>query len=193
MSQQSMFSDFRRLYMDNRQRLVAYAQRFVGDNADDIVHDSFIKFWESYGNRDDEQARKLLFTIVRNKCLDHLKHRNIITGDGLVPAESPEGEELLYNFDYFCPSAETDVLYADLVRQVNSIVSSLPERCREVFILKRGENLKNSEIAERLGISQKTVEKHLHKAFTAFRSAIGEGSSTVFKIFVLFLFSSLNS
>lgn len=179
--------------MDNQQRLVAYAKRFVGEDAWDIVHDSFVKFYESYSTKDEEESKKILFTIVRNSCLDCLRHKTIATGEGLVPANSPEGEELLYNFDFYYSNVESDVLYADLARQVNSIVDSLPQRCKEVFIMKRREGLKNKEIAQRLGISQKTVEKHIHKALTVFQAAINDDSSPLLKMVVLFWLVSMNS
>jgi len=193
MSQSYLPSSFRKLYMDNQQRLIAYASRFVGDDAWDIVHDSFVKFYESYTISNTEKDKKILFTIVRNNCLDYLRHKAVEAGEGVVKANSPEGEEQLYNFDYYYSNADNGVLYADLARQVNAIMDTLPQRCKEVFLLKRKDGLKNREIAQKLGISQKTVEKHIHKALTAFQLAINEDSSPVLKMMVLLWLASMNS
>ena len=193
MSQSHLPSSFRKLYMDNQQRLIAYARRFVGDDALDIVHDSFVKFYEFYTISNTEQDKKILFTIVRNNCLDYLRHKVVEAGEGVINANSPEGEELLYNFDYFYSTADNGVLYAELATQINAIMDTLPQRCKEVFLLKRKDGLKNREIAQKLGISQKTVEKHIHKALTAFQLAINEDSSPILKMMVLLWLASMNS
>ena len=48
----------------------------------------------------------------------------------------------------------------------------MPEKCREVFELKRYEGLKNKEIAEKLNISTKTVEKHITKALSLLKQTM---------------------
>ena len=51
-------------------------------------------------------------------------------------------------------------------------MDSLPERCREVFLLSRFQGLKNREIAERLHISLHTVERHIQRALRIFAEAL---------------------
>ena len=53
-------------------------------------------------------------------------------------------------------------------------VLTMPEKCREVFELKRYEGLMNKEIAQQLGISIKTVEKHMTKAISLLKNALQE-------------------
>ena len=48
----------------------------------------------------------------------------------------------------------------------------LPEKCREVFVLSKIEGLKNREIAEKLGISEKTVERHMSIALSKLREEL---------------------
>ena len=52
-------------------------------------------------------------------------------------------------------------------------MGKLPDRCREVFMMSRFQNMKNKEIAAALKISEKAVEKHIHKALTVFRKELG--------------------
>ena len=60
------------------------------------------------------------------------------------------------------------MLFEELQQQVNAVIETLPERCREVFLLSRFEGLKNREIAEKLNISTTAVEKHISKAIAFF-------------------------
>lgn len=57
----------------------------------------------------------------------------------------------------------------ELRQALDNAISKLPQRCREVFVLSRFENLKNKEIAERLGITEKTVENQINKALRVLR------------------------
>ena len=63
------------------------------------------------------------------------------------------------------------VLYSrDIRSRIDSAVSKLPSRCREVFLLSYIENLSNQEISERLGLSLSTVENHIHNALVRLRT-----------------------
>ncbi|MEI6436943.1 MAG: sigma-70 family RNA polymerase sigma factor, partial [Bacteroidota bacterium] len=58
--------------------------------------------------------------------------------------------------------------------QIDAAISELPEKCREVFILNRFENLKYQQIADKLGISVKTVETQMSKALRHLRIRLAE-------------------
>ena len=79
------------------------------------------------------------------------------------------GEERLYNLCFSYNEAEYPYLYQELEREIQRITDSLPQRCREVFILSRFQGMKNREIAERLRISVKTVENHMTAALGQLR------------------------
>lgn len=57
----------------------------------------------------------------------------------------------------------------ELTEKIRQILERLPDQCRRVFVLSREEQLSNKEIAERLGISVKTVEQHMTKALRVLR------------------------
>jgi RNA polymerase sigma-70 factor (family 1) len=67
----------------------------------------------------------------------------------------------------------------DFIRQ---LINELPSRCREVFLLSRNEQLSHKEIAERLGISEKTVEDHITRAIGKIRVPL-ERLATIFLFF----------
>lgn len=62
----------------------------------------------------------------------------------------------------------------DIENILNNAVNSLPEKCREVFILSRMEGLKYREIADRLNISTKTVENQMNTALKKLRIELKE-------------------
>ena len=61
------------------------------------------------------------------------------------------------------------LLEKELEQKIEEIVADLPEKCQLVFKLSRKKNLQNKEIAEKLGISIKTVEKHITTALSVLR------------------------
>ncbi len=150
-------------------RLVAFAIRFVADEneAKDIVQECFVNFWEKRSEFSSDAVSSLLFTMVRNACLNWLKHRAVVENYQTDYIEKSRGEEQLYNVD-FLMNADKTLLYEELKEEINRVLNSLPERCRLVFRMSRFEGLKNREIAERLNISSTAVEKHISKALSRF-------------------------
>lgn len=108
-----------------------------------------------------------LFAMVRNGCLNHIKHEQVIQKYEIEYLAFAKGEERLYHID-FGLEVEHKLLYEELKEKITQVVDLLPERCREVFILSRFEGLKNHEIAEKLQISTTAVEKHISKAMQKF-------------------------
>lgn len=100
-----------------------------------------------------KNARAFLFTTARNLALNHLRHRR---------HEHPPGVAEIDAAGVVDEGVDTTEAVArrqeiDLLREA---LASLPERCREVFTLRRIHGLPQKEIAARLGISEKTVENH---------------------------------
>ena len=73
----------------------------------------------------------------------------------------------------------------ELDNTIKQAINNLPEKCKEVFLLSRDEQLKYKEIADKLGISIKTVENHIGKALKILHSSIGHLLSIVIFFSVL--------
>ncbi len=188
MYSESIRSDFEKMYIDYQPRLLAYVQRFVNDpsTAQDLVQDSFMALWNKQIPFNTEESRRLLFVATRNRCLNYLKHKSIV--DRYVvkcQAQAKSGGERLYNYDFSFLEEKHPYLYQELEYQIQQIVDSLPERCREVFILSRFQGLKNREIAERLHISLNTVERHIQRALRIFAEALEHEKSLYMQILIL--------
>ncbi len=69
---------------------------------------------------------------------------------------------------------EFDINYRELQDSVDLQLQQLPQRCREIFLLSRKEHLSITEIAQRLGISKRTVENQLTNALQHLRHSLGD-------------------
>lgn len=160
---------FEYLFKNYYPRLRGYAIRFIEDEeaVRDIIQECFLRFWEKRSFLSALSLTSLLFAMVRNSCLNYLKHQSLVEKHQLEYLATMEGEERLYYAD-FALDAEHKLLYAELQEQINIVINQLPDRAREVFVLSRFKGLKNREIADQLQISTTAVEKHISKALFCF-------------------------
>lgn len=151
--------------------LVAYAHRYLRSEEDarEAVQDVFLGVWNNRGHLQlDEGLRSYLFTATRNKALNYLEKRKIEA----VPLEA------VYQQESRNPGVEEQLQAEELQAVIYDEVNRLPERCREVFLLSRSEGLSYKEIAERLSLSEKTVENQISIALKRLRARVyGEGES----------------
>jgi len=160
---------FEFLFKSYYPRLKGYAFRFINDEETvrDIIQESFLRFWERRSILEAISVSSLLFAMVRNACLNYLKHLQVVEQHNMDYLASVDGKEELYYAD-FNLSPEYSLLYKELQDQVGIVMKSLPPRCREVFYMSRFKKMKNREIAEALDISTTAVEKHIAKAISQF-------------------------
>ena len=169
------------LYYAYSPRLINYAGKVLQDKgmADDLVQDSFVRFWERYKGKDSDFWPAILYTMTRNRCLDHLKHlsvkHRVINGE-----VSFSNLEKLTIEDFVGNASPTEdmLIMNELNKELTRIIGTLPDKCREVFRMSRLEGMRNDEIASSLGISVKAVEKNITKALKVLRNELeknGEG------------------
>lgn len=143
--------------------LCAFAEKITGsqETAEDIVQDLFVTLWIKNDQITISSSLKnYLFTSVKNRSLDILKHEKTKAKklkNMASPAELPENLSTLW----FAES--------ELNKRVEKCLEKLPPRCREILVLSRLEGLKNQEIADKLGISKRTVELQISNALRSLR------------------------
>jgi RNA polymerase sigma-70 factor (ECF subfamily) len=134
------------------------------DEAQDVIQELFTKLWHK---RDSLQINTnisaYLYTAVRNRILDIFSHGKIVS----VHQQSlqnfiNQGE---YQTDNYIREKELSFL-------IESEISALPPKMKEVFELSRKEHLSYLQIAEQLEISENTVRKHITKALARLRSKL---------------------
>ncbi|HNY01750.1 MAG TPA: RNA polymerase sigma-70 factor [Bacteroidales bacterium] len=148
--------------------LCRFAIGFVKDEeaAREIVQEAFVNLWEKRHTIDPARpVRTYLSTSVRNRCLNHLRDKRKFSA-GLLEIEDLPAGALVHQPDR--------VAEKELHQRITSAIGSLPDKCREVFLLSREQNLRYSEIAERLQISVKTVETQMTKALQHLRRHLSD-------------------
>lgn len=160
--------DISRLFEHYSKPLFYYAVKFVDEQAaKDVVQDVFVKLWTDRHLQISKSLDGLLFTMVRNKCLQYLEKQKIRTNYRQSFAMRLKEDEIL-----FYTTEASSLIEHELQGELGKNVDSLPDKCREVFLLSRYHGKKNKEIAEELGISIKTVEKHISTAIKMLRAAL---------------------
>ena len=136
------------------------------ETAKELVQDAFITLWEKRESIDTNRpVKSYLTTIIFNRCQNYLRDNRKFNSDIL------EIENLLE----FSENVASDFLVeAELAGAIKAAIDELPEKCREIFLMNRYENLKYHEIADRLQLSQKTVEAQMSKALQHMRLRLAE-------------------
>lgn len=157
---------FEMLFRTYYQSLCNYAYTFVRDleEAEEIVQSTFSNVWEKRDNIAVHTGIKpYLYAMVRNACLNVLKHEKIKQRHAAM--ELATGERSI-------ESVTRTVEATELEQRIMEAMNQLPEQCRLVFKLSRFEELKYAEIAGQLDISIKTVENHMGKALRIMREQL---------------------
>lgn len=156
-------SHFDSIYVQYYSRMLRFATEYVGSEADaeNIVQDIFLYLWE---RRDSTEIHtnmgSYLFTLVKNKCLDYLRHQTVV-------------EE--YNQEYAYKYSALELLNQQFNSEeefegiIKRAIDKLPERCKEIFIKNRLEGKKYREIANDMAISENTVENQMSIALKKLR------------------------
>jgi len=133
--------------------------------AEDLTQETFRRFLGRASKSGVSHARGLLFHIARNPLID--RSRSMARPGRQHVALEEVGDQLVER------EAAPDRALQDRERLEfgRQVIASLPERCREVFILSRFGGLSYQEIAERLQISTSTVEKHMIRAIRVCKAA----------------------
>ena len=170
---------FSLLFQKYYKNLVLFGGNLLRDktHCEDIVQTVFLKLWEYREKMEIETSLKsFLLKSVRNACLDELRHKQVIR-------EHESYSEIfgsIYNLD-----TEHYILYSDLHAQLNDALGKLPNVCKDAFEMNRFEGLKYKEIAQRLEVSERTVEVRIGKAIGLLRQHL----KNFFIIMILLLFS----
>ncbi|RZL03447.1 MAG: RNA polymerase sigma factor [Rubrivivax sp.] len=154
-------------YDDLRSHL-AYELRDA-DHAADIAQSTFERVYKhilSVPSLHINSPRALLFRVAHNLCIDEARHRQV-TQDWVRDRQHIDRHSAQ-------PSTEQVVAYQQLLEKVVQVIESLPPRRGEVFLLFRAYGNSHAEIAQRLGITEMTVAKHLVRAVLDCSRALAE-------------------
>lgn len=121
---------------------------------DDVVQESYLRLLRARVAGRLRSAKGFLFTAARNAAIDLFRHRAV------VPMEVLTEENTSSVYSSRADAAEAASLNQDL-EILAAALGGLPDRCRQILILRRIQGLSHHEIAKRLSISEHTVEKQV--------------------------------
>ena len=146
--------------------LCAFGFKYVSDTAlaEDIAQEVFVSLWENRNNFEHPNSLKaFLFTSVRNKCLNHLKHNMV---------KRKHEEHLIRELEYD-QFYESQVIEEEVFARLMSEINNLPASAQKIMILALN-GLKNPQIADELGISLNTVKTQKKIAYNRLKKSVGE-------------------
>ena len=151
--------------------LAAFGYKFVPDLpvVEDMVQEVFIACWEKRGDFSHINALKsFLYTSVRNRCLNHLKHKAV---------QKKHENSLIYELEsdhHF----DNHVIEEETFNQLHAEIKDLPKSAQEIMMLALN-GLKNQEIADELGVSVNTVKTQKKIAYSKLKDRLGHRFTAV--------------
>lgn len=157
---------FKTVVLPHQPALRARLRRLTRDSVDldDLVSEVLTRAFASSGWRTIDYGRAFLFTVARNLVIDRARRDKVAC---------------------FVQMHELDILHAgyelepqlcarDELRRLQLVIDDMPRQCRRVFLLRRLHDKSMIEIADEMGLSVSTVEKHLGKAIKLIMRALAE-------------------
>jgi RNA polymerase sigma-70 factor (ECF subfamily) len=152
--------------------LCSYAATLVKvpDLAEEIVQETFIKFWENRADIEiNHSFRSYIFRSVHNNCINFLKKSEVLK------RQSKEmEEEILYHNEIalrnFSPEIIDNLISEEMEASLSVVLNALPPQAGKIFMMSRFDQLSYQEIAESLGISVNTVKTQMKRTLSKLRN-----------------------
>ena len=122
-----------------------------GSDVDDVVQESFLRVLRAHAKKPIRCGKSFLFAVARNALRDLIRRRGVIE---TIPVTETSVLPVLEAG----PGVVDQVIRRQELDLLSEAVRSLPDRCREVFLLRKINGVSQKEIARRLSISENTVE-----------------------------------
>jgi len=177
---------FNDIYTAYYRKSFLYVKSYVHNEmaAEDIVSESLIKLWEIMKRKSIDPIAPYLFTLLKNRALDFLKHQSIEkqVKSELIKSLSRELEIRIMTLEMSDPK---DIFSNEVNHIINITLNNLPLRTKEIFLLSRFENKPNKEIADLYNISIKGVDYHISQAIRKLRPALKDYLPIIYAYFIV--------
>ncbi|MFB6342744.1 RNA polymerase sigma-70 factor [Saccharicrinis sp. FJH62] len=149
---------YRQIYDAFSENLFHFAFSYLKNTfeSEEIVQDVFMRIWEMREEIDEEKSFKsFLYRMTVNKVLNHIKHQVV----------KQKYECYLQNVNQsFNDNPEADLHFKELNTKIKTLLVKLPGQQQNIFKMSRVDGNSNSQIAEELGLSIRTVENQIYRA-----------------------------
>lgn len=169
---------FKKYYQD----LVRFSFHYTRNSevSEEIVQDVFLKLWENRTSLIVHNSLKsFLLKAVQNRCIDSLRHMSITNKYAALVLEHP----ILFEND-----TENYILHSELEEHFNIAIEKIPAQYSEVFRMSRMEAMNYHAIADKLGLSVRTVEVRVGKAISLLREELKDYLFLILVLFYIFYF-----
>lgn len=151
-----------------------FAKEYVlsDEDAENIVQDVFLELWEKKDVISmPVNLAAFLFTAVKNRCVDHLRHKIVVKE---VTGKLQEEQKMVLKMKYESLEAFDRNIFSEenIEAVLERAINALPDKCREIFIKSRIEGKKQKEIAAELNVSINTVESQMAVAYKKLRTEL---------------------
>ena len=170
---------FYKIYLASRKSISRVVSRIVPPHEiEDIVQETYVRICQVEHKDRITSPKSFMFKTAKNLALDYQKQANVKLVDGAND---------LSDLEYLLSDTATDEMFDNAVTNHEfsnfcDAVRQLPIQCRKVFVLKKVYGCSQREIAEQIGISESTVEKHISmgvKRCTLFMRKVHEQAEQV--------------
>jgi len=165
-------------FVENNTSLKKFLTRFFSSRQDieDTVQETYLRAYVAEQKKDIEQPKAFLFRIAKNVALTELTKKSRQITDYLEDSSSSVVLETVASVDREVEAREQLGIYCEAV-------AALPDKCREVFLLRKVHGLAHKEIATRMALSVSSVEKYLRQGILACHAFVAKSNeATVGKV-----------
>lgn len=143
----------------------AYKKLHSQEETDDIIHELFATLWMKRTTlKVNESLSGYLYTSVRNRILDFISSQKVRANYVTHLQSFIEKNEIVTDYN----------VRVSLFKQViDQEIARLPQKMRDIFEMSRRDQLSNQEIAEKLGLSEKTVKNQINNSLKILRKRLG--------------------
>lgn len=154
------------LFQSHQRDITGFLLRKVQcpDAAQDLSQETYLRLLRKVEFQHDDNLAGYLFKTAERLAIDFLRRHRRVVDQQLELDEALE-----------CPNLQPEALtiLREQCRLLLEAIASMPKPCRHVFLLRKIDELSYAEIAEKLGISEKTVQRHLVKAMLHCHQRLG--------------------
>jgi RNA polymerase sigma-70 factor (ECF subfamily) len=169
------------LFKEHYDRLVYFSFQLIRDKdqAEDIVQDSFIKYWNQRDMvmQNNIAIKNFLYSTVRNASLNIIRHNKVVDGYIAYHGQT-EPEE---------PPVIEAIITAEAMAEIHAAIHALPDSYRSISIMGYFDGKKNQEIADELNMSINTVKKQKQRALELLRVKLSPELFTWFALALITL------